>query len=287
MSTRRDIPAAQNRHGRRVVLLVIFAGIVALATLKVSTAVWPLFALPIMVALPLAGQIGLGVAALSTAAVFALISGEPTASPVSLSVAWVAFVIAALAVGSRYGKVQRDLTRVVGASLQDRLTGLYNFAFFTDALRRETDRATRYGTPLSLVLFDLDGFKSFNDTHGHEAGNRLLAQVGRTLEGMRRTADVAARFGGEEFALLVPGSASAALEAAERMRTAIGRIIVPVGNGQHDGRTISAGVAAYVPGEKPEDLVEAADRALYLSKRRGRNRVSVSGRTDLPHAASA
>ena len=268
-------------------LLVIFVGIVALATLKVSTALWPLFALPIMVALPLAGEIGLGVAGLATAAVFAMISGQSTANPVSLSVAWCAFVIAAVAVGSRYGKVQRDLTRVVGASLRDRLTGLYNFAFFTDAIRRETDRATRYGTPLSLVLFDLDGFKSFNDTHGHEAGNRLLEQVGRTLEGMRRTADVAARFGGEEFALLVPGSASAALEAAERIRTAIGRIIVPVGNGQHDGRTISAGVAAYVPGEKPEDLVEAADRALYLSKRRGRNRVSVSGRTELPHAASA
>ena len=261
--------------------------VVSLATLVMSAAMWPAFALPIMVALPLTGQAGLGFSAIVAGSVFTVVAGRPGAAGAALGVGWVAFVGTAIAVGSRYGKVQRDLTRVVGASLRDRLTGLYNFAFFSDALRRETERATRYGGAVSLVLFDLDGFKSFNDTHGHEAGNRLLAEVGRVLETTRRSADVAARFGGEEFALLVPGDASAAVEAAERIRLAIARIIVPVGNGQHDGRTISAGVATYKPGESPDALVEAADRALYLSKRRGRNRVSVSGTTQVAHAASA
>jgi two-component system cell cycle response regulator len=285
LSARLDI-SAQRRQIRRFALLAMLLGAVALATLFVSAALWPAFALPMMVAIPLVGQLGLAVSSLATAAVFATVAGRPGASGLTTVVAWVAFITAAILVGNRYGRVQRDLTRVVGASLRDRLTGLYNFAFFSDALRRETERATRYGSPLSLVLFDLDGFKSFNDTHGHEAGNRLLAEVGRVLEASRRSADLVARFGGEEFALLVPGGAGMAVEAAERIRLAIARIIVPVGNGQHDGRTISAGVATYRAGESPESLVESADRALYLSKRRGRNRVSVAGETQVSRAAS-
>lgn len=286
VSTRPNI-SSRGRHGRRLALLAVLLGIVSLATLVVSAATWPAFALPIMVAIPLTGQMGLGVSAIVAGSVLTFVAGRPGASVVALGVGWVVFVGTAIAVGSRYGKVQRDLSKVVGASLRDRLTGLYNFAFFSDALRRETERVTRYGGLVSLVLFDLDSFKSFNDTHGHEAGNRLLAEVGRVVETSRRSADVAARFGGEEFALLVPGDAGAAAEAAERIRLAIARIIVPVGNGQHDGRTISAGVATYKPGDTPDALVEAADRALYLSKRRGRNRVSVSGETQVARAASA
>jgi diguanylate cyclase (GGDEF)-like protein len=286
VSTRPNI-SSRGRHGRRRALLAILLGVASLATLFVSAAMWPVFALPIMVAIPLTGQMGLGVSAIVMGSVVTFIAGRPGASVVALAVGWVVFVATAIAVGSRYGKVQRDLSKVVGASLRDRLTGLYNFAFFSDALRRETERVTRYGGVVSLVLFDLDSFKSFNDTHGHEAGNRLLAEVGRVVEGSRRSADVAARFGGEEFALLVPGDSGAAVEAAERIRLAIARIIVPVGNGQHDGRTTSAGVATYKPGDTPDTLIEAADRALYLSKHRGRNRVSVSGEARVARAASA
>jgi diguanylate cyclase (GGDEF)-like protein len=286
VSTRPNI-SSRSRHGRRRALLAVLLGVVSLATLFVSAALWPAFALPLMVAIPLTGQMGLGVSAIVMGSVVTFVAGRPGASAAALAVGWVVFVGTAVAVGSRYGKVQRDLSKVVGASLRDRLTGLYNFAFFSDALRRETERVTRYGGVVSLVLFDLDSFKSFNDTHGHEAGNRLLAEVGRVVEGSRRSADVAARFGGEEFALLVPGDAGAAVEAAERIRLAIARIIVPVGHGQHDGRTTSAGVATYKPGDTPDTLIEAADRALYLSKHRGRNRVSVSGESRLAHAASA
>ncbi len=278
---------ARRRPVRRLALLAVLLGLASLATLFVSAAAWPVFALPIVIAAPLTGQLGLCISALAAASVFAVVAGRPAAGGLALAVGWVAFVCAAAAVGSRHDMVQRDLTRAVGASLRDRLTGLYNFAFFSDALRRETERSSRYGGALSLVLFDLDQFKSFNDSHGHEAGNRLLAQVGRAIEESRRSADIAARFGGEEFALLVPGDAGAAVEAAERIRLAIARIIVPVGGGQHDGRTISAGVATYRAGDTPDSLVEAADRGLYLSKRRGRNRVSVSGEAQAARAAGA
>ena len=137
------------------------------------------------------------------------------------------------------------------------------------------------------MLLDLDGFKSFNDTYGHATGNVLLAEVGAVMQENRRGTDIVARFGGEEFALLVPGPASMAAEAAERIRVAISRIAVDVGNGEVDGRTISAGVASFVHGDSPDALVQQADQALYLSKRRGRNRVSVSGATELRDAVGA
>jgi diguanylate cyclase (GGDEF)-like protein len=287
VSTRSTSATDRRRHLRAVVLLAASLAVVSAVTMLGPAAAWPLFALPVLAGYPLAGGRGLAFALIAAAAVFATVAGAPGAPGATLVVAWLAFGLAALLVGTRHGKVRRDLERIEGASLRDRLTGLYNFAFFSDTLRRETQRATRYGGDLSLVLFDLDGFKSFNDTHGHEAGNRLLAEVGRVIESSRRSADVAARFGGEEFALLVPGDAAAAVEAAERIRGAIARIVVPVGRGQHDGRTISAGVAGYRRGDPPDTLVEGADRGLYLSKHRGRNRVTVSGGTELARAAGA
>jgi len=287
MQSRLNTPTDRRRQVRRFGLLVACLCAATLATLFVSASAWPAFALPVFASVPLARREGLALSAVWSGAVLGAVAGRPGAQVAALAVGWTTFVAAAAIVGVRYGQVQQDLTRVVGASLRDRLTGLYNFAFFSDAVKRESERANRYGTKLSLVLFDLDGFKSFNDTHGHEAGNRLLAEVGAVIERTRRSADIAARFGGEEFALLVPGGVTSAVEAAERIRLQIARIIVPVGNGQHDGRTISAGVAAYRAGESTEHLVEAADRALYLSKRRGRNRVSVSGETPLPRAAEA
>ncbi len=279
--------AARRRRARAAGLLLGALAAVAIVTLLVATSFWPAFAVPVIMAYPLAGRAGLVVALLATAATFAVVATEPGVGALQLAVAWAAFGFGGLLIGARHDKVRRDLERVAGASLRDRLTGLYNFAFFSDAVRRETQRVTRYGGTLTLVLLDLDAFKSFNDTHGHEAGNRLLEAVGGVIESSRRSADIAARFGGEEFALLVPGDARAGAEAAERIRQAIARVIVPVGNGQHDGRTISAGVASYRRGDPPESLVEAADRALYLSKRRGRNRVSVSGDAGAARAAGA
>ncbi len=248
----------------------------ALVLAAVWTSLWVLMAVPVALAVPVAGWWGLGVASVAAAALGVYRGVESVVPSVQLSVGLVGFVVAGTLVGARHMTVARALDRVSGESLRDRLTGLYNFAYFTDALAREHSRATRYGGALSLVLVDLDHFKSFNDTHGHSAGNELLAAVGQVLAREGRSTDIVARFGGEEFALLVAGTSEMATEVAERVRRAIQRLDVEVGHGRRDGRTISAGVASLRSGDGPEDLVERADRALYLSKARGRNRVSVA-----------
>ncbi len=282
-------PAIDGEHrayGPSVLLVCLLAACTA-ATLVQPASFWPLMVLPIAFSMPLAGIPGLAFAGIVAGISFGAVADRTGIPGSALIVAWCTTVAAALLVGARYTKVYRDYERIAGASMRDRLTGLYNFAYFSDALRRECQRTTRYGGDLSLVLFDLDGFKSFNDTYGHGVGNTLLAEVGLVMQENRRAADIVARFGGEEFALLVPGPAQMAAEAADRIRVAISRIAVDVGDGEVDGRTISAGVATFVRGESPDSLVEQADQALYLSKRRGRNRVSVSGATELRDAVGA
>ena len=158
----------------------------------------------------------------------------------------------------------------------DRLTGLRNYDYFSEVMRSELARVRRYGGCMTLVMLDLDRFKAYNDSHGHGAGNRLLASVGHVLAREKRDADIAARFGGEEFALLVPGRGSEAMVVAERVRQAIADI--PMGaldrHNVPDIVTASAGIATFpVDARDAEELFEQADRALYEAKRRGRNRV--------------
>lgn len=161
-------------------------------------------------------------------------------------------------------------------SVRDALTGLYNRRHMEEALEREIHRALRHSIPLGVILLDVDHFKRFNDTQGHQAGDRLLAELGGLLQSHVRGEDIACRYGGEEFILILPG---AALEQtrlrAEQLRERVEHHL----HLRHDGRdlpgiTISAGVAAL--GAEISDaaaLVAAADRALYAAKRGGRNRV--------------
>jgi diguanylate cyclase (GGDEF)-like protein len=158
------------------------------------------------------------------------------------------------------------------AAFTDRLTGLYRYEYFADALPREIERVRRYGTELSLVVFDLDRFKDFNDRHGHSAGNQLLEGVGRALLRETRGTDLAARFGGEELIVLVQGSSRDAIALAERVRQAVSDLAVRVPNGLA-GTTISAGVATFPREPDAASLLDAADGALYEAKRNGRNRV--------------
>jgi two-component system cell cycle response regulator len=161
-------------------------------------------------------------------------------------------------------------------SFTDRLTGLRNYDYFSEVLRSELARVRRYGGCVTLVMLDLDRFKAYNDSQGHGAGNRLLASVGHTLAREKRDADIAARFGGEEFALLVPGRGSEAVIVADRVRQAIAEIST-AGLHRHDVAdivTVSAGIATFpVDARDAEELFEQADRALYEAKRRGRNRI--------------
>ena len=161
------------------------------------------------------------------------------------------------------------------AAFTDRLTGLYRYEYFADALPREVERVRRFGSQLSLVVFDLDRFKLFNDQHGHAAGNQMLAGVGRAVLRQTRGADLAARFGGEELIVLVQGGEREAYALAERVRVSVAEIAIRVPDGLA-GTTISAGIASFPHEPDAARLLEAADAALYDAKRNGRNRVVIA-----------
>ncbi|HET6690554.1 MAG TPA: GGDEF domain-containing protein [Miltoncostaeaceae bacterium] len=262
---------------RRAVLLAVAVAVPAVLVLMGLTPAWTLFALPIALALPLGGVQGLAAATVVAALMCALASGRDATDGAAMALGLAAFVAAGVAVGAGHRAQERAAARIAEGSLIDRLTGVHNYAYFADALPRECRRAERYGLPLSLILLDLDRFKAFNDRHGHDAGNRLLAAVGEAILASSRASDIVARFGGEEFALIVPGPAEEAMEAAERIRVAVAGVQVLVAGGETAGTTISAGVADFGNGEgdRGDRMLDQADKALYHSKASGRDRVSL------------
>jgi diguanylate cyclase (GGDEF)-like protein len=156
----------------------------------------------------------------------------------------------------------------------DGLTGLANRRHAEEVLRTEIARAERYGSPLALVMADLDGFKAINDVYGHPAGDTVLREFAQTLRHTTREIDVTARWGGEEFALILPNTGlSGAVELAERVRTALMERTILTPDGDSLSVTASFGVAAFSEATGEEELVAAADEALYEAKRSGRNRV--------------
>ncbi|MCW2959882.1 MAG: hypothetical protein JWM90_269 [Thermoleophilia bacterium] len=180
-----------------------------------------------------------------------------------------------LMVGERVTHLRRRVGRFVQRSFTDRLTGLFNYDFLQAQVRYEIDRVRRYGGSCSILVLDLDHFKKFNDTHGHQAGNLLLRALADTVREAKRDSDFAARFGGEEFVVLVPGDAPDAVRLAERLRLAVAAIELPqLGP---DGRvTVSIGVACFPEqATNAAELFERADQALYVAKGSGRNRTIV------------
>ena len=159
-------------------------------------------------------------------------------------------------------------------AVRDSLTGLFNRRFLEETLERELSAAARSRSNLTIILLDLDFFKDFNDEFGHEAGDAVLRVLGSLLRGNTRLSDVACRYGGEEFILVLPGaSAEIALERAEDIRTAFAASEI-IFRGRVLQATLSAGVAAYpTHGGRGDELIRAADAALYGAKRSGRNRI--------------
>ncbi|NCO86247.1 MAG: diguanylate cyclase [Rhodobacterales bacterium] len=160
-------------------------------------------------------------------------------------------------------------------SIRDPLTGLYNRRYFMDAIRREIAIAARRDASFGLISFDADKFKTFNDNHGHDAGDMVLRAISETVRDVMSKGEVACRMGGEEFAVLVPGaSQDETMALAEKLREAVSLTQVRYGDGTLPRVTISAGVASFPRhGSHPQQLLKRADEALYLAKDGGRDRV--------------
>lgn len=169
-------------------------------------------------------------------------------------------------------ELQRANSQLESLATTDGLTGLKNHRFFQEFLRRKVGQSQVVGMPLSLVLLDVDHFKTYNDEFGHQAGDAVLRTVAQVLTHGARGQDLVARYGGEEFVIVMPGTTSeAATATAERIRQALESQEFSC-----RGITASFGVASYGPLlNEAEALVRAADEALYLSKEMGRNRVTV------------
>lgn len=170
----------------------------------------------------------------------------------------------------------RALATARDQALRDGLTGAYNRRFLDEVLPKEVEQARRREAPLSVVMLDIDHFKRFNDSFGHEVGDRVLALFARTLQARLRSGDLVARYGGEEFTVVLPGAgAEEARVLAERLRAGIEALeLVPPEFPEGCRITASLGVATFPQhGHEAEALLQAADRGLYLAKGQGRNRV--------------
>lgn len=160
-------------------------------------------------------------------------------------------------------------------SIKDNLTGLHNTRYFKSVLPKEVERSLRVGYAMGLSVIDVDFFKKFNDTYGHQAGDEVLAQVARVIKATARKSDVVARYGGEEFVCLhIDVNAEGLLVVAERIRQAVEQMEI-----RWEGHllkvTVSVGASVFEAGTKLEEFFQQADKALYMAKNAGRNRVQL------------
>lgn len=157
---------------------------------------------------------------------------------------------------------------------RDGLTGLYNRKFLEEQITQEVQRAKRYDWPLAFAMIDADHFKNINDTYGHPEGDVVLRTLSSRMQGMLRSSDTLCRYGGEEFALIIPNiSQEHARPLLERLRKAIEELEVETNDGKRIKVTVSIGVAQFDGSISSGELVRRADEALYAAKQAGRNRI--------------
>jgi diguanylate cyclase len=177
---------------------------------------------------------------------------------------------------SEISNLQQSLEAIRAESLTDPLTGLGNRKYFDRSIDAAVQSALASGEPLSLLMFDIDHFKSFNDSYGHLTGDQVLRLVGMSLRQTIKGQDITARYGGEEFAVVLPNTAlRQALTVADHIRRAVmAKELKKKSTGEILGRvTISVGVSMLKPDDDTDSLIERADACLYAAKRNGRNRV--------------
>ncbi len=197
---------------------------------------------------------------------------EPDAQLLEQAETLAASCISAIENARRYGEARK-------LAETDALTGLFNQRFFHDTLRREVTRAHRYSRKLTLIVFDLDDFKSINDQIGHLAGDRVLAQAADRLRDAVRSVDVACRIGGDEFAVIMPESAA---EDGDQLFRRVHNSMRGTALGPDDQRLrLSGGIAELLHGDTPASMFERADAALYRAKELGKDRADIAGATEL------
>ncbi len=180
-----------------------------------------------------------------------------------------------LSIIAKYIMKSRDFEYQYKLATIDGLTELYNHRYFQDTLRKQIDLAQRYNQSFSLIICDIDFFKKFNDTYGHQAGDAVLRQVAQTLKRNSRTTDYVCRYGGEEMSIILPNTgADEALMLANRICKAVAEKPFHLTPAESAPVTISLGVATFPDNAKtPQDLIEWADKGLYYAKEHGRNQV--------------
>jgi len=174
-----------------------------------------------------------------------------------------------------HDRLMANFEVAVQSAITDKLTGAYNNGYFQHYLKNELKRAERHAYPISLLMLDIDDFKIVNDRHGHLAGDKLLKEIAEKLRQNMREIDVLARFGGDEFAIVLPYTQKEdAAAIAERIRVLFENCAVAVNDHVSLNISMSIGVAGFVPGvDALQDVIQKADKALYTAKFAGKNKV--------------
>ena len=186
-------------------------------------------------------------------------------------------------------ELRSNLAQARNEAMTDQLTGIANRKAFDEVLLSQISAATQDDNTLCLAMADIDFFKKFNDTFGHQAGDQVLRLVGRCLDNNVKGQDTPARYGGEEFAMILPNTQlNDAVKLANHIREIIqGRELVKKSTGENLGKvTMSFGVSQFQAGDTPQTLIERADTALYTAKEQGRNQVVAAGQPSLSKASA-
>jgi diguanylate cyclase (GGDEF)-like protein len=170
----------------------------------------------------------------------------------------------------------RDFDQQYKLATTDGLTELYNHRYFQEQLKIQVSHSSRYNTPLSLIIIDIDFFKNFNDSFGHQSGDAVLRQVAFVLKKNVRAADIVCRYGGEEMSIILPNTTyDEAVNIAQKLCTFVSSKKFKLSNGRESNVTISLGVSSFgEDGSSPSEIIESADKRLYHAKENGRNRVN-------------
>lgn len=263
------------------VMLAFITWVVAYSG-KLASPLLNLYLLAIIASALTLGKVFSLVVLVAIAAAYLLLSGMSDGSDM-LTIPYMTRLLAQLApvvlVGYLTTMLAADirfvLDRLNYMSQSDELTGLLNMRGFMPLMEREASRSQRYGHQFAVVMVDCDQLKAINDAYGHEAGNRFLNYIVSRLREVTRTTDLLARYGGDEFLILLPEtSPEGALLVAERMRLAVSAGMLDM-DGRPISATVSIGVSLFPDDSRdPRQLIEKADQAMYLSKQRGKNVVS-------------